>query len=318
MKILIIKTGALGDVVMATSLIKQIKDYHAKTPVWLLTSPPFESLFANWSGLNIKTFPRKGLMASLNTVRWIRKEKFSHIYDLQSSDRTMLLCALSGVHHCVGNHPHFPYRIHPKDKYTGQCHIVERMLDVISIAGIPASHQPPYLPASEQEKNKIQHWLKIKKLADTPFVILHAGSSPAHESKRWPYYHELGKILAEKGFQIIWVGTDDDAELNAQLSKDTGINATNEFSIIELAELGRHAKFAITNDSGPMHILSCSEIPVYAFFGPSNWQRNHAIGQRDRVFCPALLNKGPASETQDLKQISPAHVIARLDKDSLL
>jgi len=304
--------------VMATSLIKQIKDFHAMTTVWLLTSPPFESLFTNWNGLNVKVFPRKGMMATLNTVCWIRKEKFSHIYDLQSSDRTMLLCALSGVQHCVGNHQHFPYRIHPKDKYTGQCHIFDRMLEVITCAGIPAHHDSPFLPASEQDKSKIQQWLKINNLADTPFIILHAGSSPAHKNKRWPYYDQLGKVLTDKGLQIIWVGTDDDAALNAQLSGIAGIDASNEFSIIELAELGRYAKFAITNDSGPMHILSCSGIPVYAFFGPTNWKRNHAIGQEDRVFCPALLDSKPADEGQDLKQISLDHVIARLGADRLL
>ena len=318
MKILIIKQGALGDVVMATSLIKQIKDYHSKNTVWLLTSPPFESLFTNWNELNVKIFPRKGVMASLNTVCWIRKEKFSQIYDLQSSDRTGLLCALSGVRDCVGNHPHFPYRFHPKDKYTGQSHIFDRMLEIISSAGIPVSNQPPFLPASEMEKNKVLQWLKTNNIANKPFIILHAGSSPAHENKRWPFYHELGKALSDKGFQIIWVGTDDDAELNTHLSEIAGIDATNEFNILELAELGRHAKFAITNDSGPMHILSCSEIPVYAFFGPTNWKRNHAIGQKDRVFCPALLDKNHADKIQDLKQISLDYVIARLDEDRLL
>ena len=48
-------------------------------------------------------------------------------------------------------------------------------------------------------------------------------------------------------------------------------------------ELGRRARFAVTNDSGPMHVLSCAGIPLYAFFGPTSAARSHALGQRQRV-----------------------------------
>ena len=96
--------------------------------------------------------------------------------------------------------------------------------------------------------------------------------------------------MAASGYNIVWLGSDDDAAINALLSKARGIDATNAFTIFELIELGRHALLAITNDSGPMHVLACAGLPVYAFFGPTNWRRNHAIGQQDCVISLSKSN----------------------------
>jgi len=313
--ILIIKIGALGDVVMATSLVKQIQDFHSNDKVSLLTSIPFLALFENWEKLSVKAFPRKGIKASLDTIRWIRKQKFSRLYDLQSNDRTRVWCAVSGVSERVGNHLYFPYSIHPDDDYTGQCHIYDRMLDVLACAGIQPHKLPPYMPASNEEINKVNHWINENNISNSPFVILHGGSSANHKSKRWPYYEQLAQYLDKNGYTVIWIGASEDIELNNKLSKNIGINATNKFTISELTELGRHAKFAMTNDSGPMHILSGSGIAVYAFFGPTDWRRNHAIGQDKRVFT--LQNTGVtfSSSNKNLDRISLDHVIDRLISD---
>jgi len=306
--ILIIKFGALGDVVMATSLIKQIQDHHPEDTVHFLTSNQFVSLFENWNDLTVSAFPRRGFISTIKTIRWIRQKNFDRLYDLQSNDRTRLICALSRVKQRVGNHPFFPYNIHPEEKYTGQCHIFDRMLEVINCAGIQSKMAFPTLPASETEKNKISQWLQENSLEPESFVIMHAGSSPEHKNKRWPYYQELATKLKSKGYDTVWIGADADIDLNNSMCKIVGINATNLFNVVELAELGRYAKFAITNDSGPMHILSCSEIPVFAFFGPTYWKRNHAIGQGDNVF---------AATNGNLDQITVNQVINRLHSDGL-
>jgi ADP-heptose:LPS heptosyltransferase len=55
--------------------------------------------------------------------------------------------------------------------------------------------------------------------------------------------------------------------------------------IAQLAELARHARFAVTNDSGPMHACAAAGVPVFGLFGPSDWRRNHALGQRAHVLA---------------------------------
>jgi ADP-heptose:LPS heptosyltransferase len=320
--ILIIKLGALGDVVMSTSLIKQIQSCHSTDNLFLLTAKPFDTIFHNWGNLNIHTIERKGLKNSLRTVAWIRQNHFDSVYDLQSNDRTGLYCALSGITRRVGNHPRYPYNIHPEDSYQGQCHIYSRMLAVLESANIPVKPCTPSLPASEEEQLRIRTWLKENKLIDNNFIIIHAGGSKQHPEKRWPFYKQLATKLFAMDKMIVFVGGDDDLETNKQLSSIAGINASSMFTFSELAELGRHSSFAIVNDSGPMHILSCSGIPVYGLFGPTNWRRNHAVGQEGCVISAQtdgepLINNSPFRPVS-LAAISTNIILNRLSSDGVL
>ena len=316
--VLIIKLGALGDVVMSTSLIKQIQSFHSTDNLFLLTSENFHSLFHAWEDLNVQTIERKGFLNTLRTIIWIRKTHFAAVYDLQSNDRTGLYCAVSGISRRVGNHPRYPYNVHPEDAYRGQCHIYDRMLTVLKSAGITAKQCSPILPASNEEKQKISSWIRENKLIENNFIIIHAGGSRRHPEKRWPYYKQLAKIFLAQNKAIVWVGGDDDLEINNHLSSIIGINASNQFTFPELAELGRYCSFALTNDSGPMHILSCSGIPVYAFFGPSNWRRNYAVGQNEFVITRDLSIAGQNKSCQDLGQINVEDVVLILESSGLI
>lgn len=321
-KILIIKLGALGDMIMATSLIQQIQQHHADDEIWLMTSTAYRDIFANRENIRVIAFDRTGYSGFIKSLAWIRKNHFDRIYDLQSNDRTTILCGLSGVRQIVGNHPRFPYNYHPPDKYTGQCHIYDRMLQVLESAGIKASRLLPALMLNESEKNHVISWLKNENLVDRKFIIMHAGASKNHPEKCWPYFLELAVRLTEAGYIIVWIGSDDEADVNRENSKIAGIDASNIFSISEISELGKHAALAITNDSGPMHVLSCSGIPVYSFFGPTNWRRNHAIGQEKNILsCETLhitIKNDEGSACNQLSQISVDCVIERISQNGFL
>ena len=96
-KILIIKFGALGDIILATPLLRRILAHYQGAAVTLLTAPAFAPLFHDWPGLAVEAQPRHGLAAFWHTLRWIRSQGFSRLIDLQSNDRSGFLCALSGV-----------------------------------------------------------------------------------------------------------------------------------------------------------------------------------------------------------------------------
>lgn len=320
MKVLIIKLGALGDVIMATSLINTIQSHHHDDELVLMTSPPFAPLFAAWPKLGVQAFPRRGAM--LTALRWLRREGFQRAYDLQSNDRTSVLLAFSGIAERIGNHPRFPYHIHPDKPYRGQRHIFDRMNEVLAAAGLPAAPPQPQLPAPEDTRQRVLEWLVANGLTERSFAIMHAGASRQRANKRWPHFAELAGTISQRGMQCVWAGADDDRELNATLSARVGIDATNAFDILGLAELGRHACFAVTNDSGPMHVLSAAGIPVFALFGPSNWRRNHALGQRDRVIVSdalcAACQQNEADGHTCLSGITAATVVARIEQERLL
>lgn len=283
--VLVIKLGALGDVVMATPLLDAIARHHAADELALLTTPAFAPLFADWPRFRVISFARNGWRNNLAVLRWLRSSRFDRIYDLQGNDRTALWCALSGSRERVGNHNRFPYTHHPLDAWRGQCHIFERMCAVLASAGIRDIGERPLLPCNEAGQRKVNAWRQTYCADDARLVLLHAGASPSRPEKIWPHFAALAARLLGEGCVVVWLGAEPDRRRNAELAKGGGIDATGLFALDELAELARHARFAVTNDSGPMHVLSAAGVPVFGLFGPSDWRRNHALGQAGNVIA---------------------------------
>ena len=314
--ILIIKLGALGDAVMATGLIERILRHHAPRRCTLLTSPAYSRLFSSRPELALKTFDRSSLRSTLATVLWMRDRRFLRLYDLQSNDRTGVMCSLSGIPERAGNHPRYPYNIHPQSRYTGQCHIHTRMLEILDAAGLPADGITPCLYPPEADREMVYAWLQQRDLLDRKLVIMHAGASARRPEKCWPYFSELAVSLARRERMTLWIGGAEDKHANTELARTTGVDATAEFSLLQLVALASHAEFAVTNDSGPMHLLACSTIPVYGLFGPSDWRRNHAVGQADHVI--SLNREEPLFRATRLEELTAGHVLQQLEQDGIL
>lgn len=60
-KVLIIKLGALGDIVMSTPLVCAIKKQHLRSQIIILTAVQFGYIFENFDGISLKTFNRHSL-----------------------------------------------------------------------------------------------------------------------------------------------------------------------------------------------------------------------------------------------------------------
>ena len=284
-RILVIKLGALGDVVMATPLLDAIAQHHPHDQLELLTTPTFAPLFAAWPRYRVTSFARSGWRNNLAVLRFLRAGRFDRIYDLQANDRTALWCALSGSRERVGNHNRYPYTHHPHSPWRGQCHIFERMGAVLASVGINEVSARPLLPCDAAARHKVGAWRARHGLNNTPLVLLHAGASAGRPEKIWPHFAALAARLLAAGRAVVWLGAAPDQARNHQLARAGGIDATAAFTLPELAELGRHALCAVTNDSGPMHVLSASGIAVFGLFGPSDWRRNHALGQAAHVIA---------------------------------
>jgi ADP-heptose:LPS heptosyltransferase len=325
LKILIIKLSALGDVILATPFIQSIQRQHPGAEVHLLTTPPFAPLFKDWPGLKVAAFPRHGLINFLKAVRWLPQEQFDVCYELQANRRTGFLLSLSGIPCIVSNRTGFPATHSPKPPSGVDAYIFDRLNEVMVAGGLAPALPQPWLPIGEAGQAKVRTWLAQHGLQDRQFVVMHAFASARWQSKCWPYFGDLAQMLEAQGCRVVWIGAGTDAEGNRRLAQRAGIDATHQFSINELVELGRHSRFAVTNDSGPMHVLSCSGIPVYAFFGPTAWKQSHALGQEMHVLShpvpcsPCFLPQCPADKGHAcLANLSPQQVLDRLQADGVL
>ena len=326
-KILVIKLGALGDVVLALPHIACINAAHPDQQVVLLTAPEYLPLLTGLPGIEVVAFPRKGFLAMARLLRWLSGQRVAIVYDLQGSLRSRIMTRLTRAPVRIGGHADFAYTHAPAATAPLPLHAFDRLNHLLAVAGIEPAQSDWRLPGTPAAQSRVKEWLQVHGLTGQSLVLLHAGSSSRWPSKRWPaaYFRDLAQVLAGYGLHVIWTGGSDDAGLNRMLATTTGTDASGEFSYPELAALAVYAVFAVTNDSGPMHILAAAGLPVYACFGPTDWRRSHALGQENRVLtnpvsCSPCYLKSCPPERQHacLQGISPAKVIERLKMDGLL
>jgi ADP-heptose:LPS heptosyltransferase len=325
MKVLIIKLGALGDVVLSVPQLLRLVETHAGDRITLLTAPAYVELVYGLP-LQVVAFRRKGFIEMLRVVHWLLGQQFDVVYDLQGSLRSRMMTLLTQAGTRVGRSAGIAYT-HAPLAAMDRVHAFDRLNDVLVAGGVEAALPALRLPVSATTASRSTAWLQQHGLAGRPLVLVHAGSSRQWPAKRWDeaHYQALATALEARGFVVIWIGGEDERALNSRLASHAGVDATGAFSFAGLLALAGHAAFAVTNDSGPMHVLAAAGLPVYAFFGPTDWQRSHAPGQAARV----LVNPVPCSpchlqvclpqrQHACLRGITPGTVLARLEADGLL
>jgi heptosyltransferase-2 len=134
-------------------------------------------------------------------------------------------------------------------------------------AALPAEWPVPELtvPAAEA-----QAWRRAQALGTGAAVALAPGS--VGSSKRWTYYPEAARLLAEQGLDVWVIGGPGEKTIAQEIVaaggprvRDlTGTDLRN--GILAMAT----ASVAISNDSGLMHIAAALGTPTMGIFGPTS------------------------------------------------
>jgi ADP-heptose:LPS heptosyltransferase len=266
-RILVIKLGALGDFVQAMGPAAAIRAHHPGASIVLLTGAPFAALAWRapyFDDVWVDEKPRLFAPAALLALRRrLRTADFTRVYDLQTSDRSSFYYRLMGP----GRRPEWSGiargASHPHDNPRRDfMHTVERQAEQLGRAGIVATALPSVAWAAAD----------IARFAlPEPFVILVPGGAAHRPEKRWPVarYAALAQRIAARGIVPVVIGGADETELGAAIAARcaTACDLTGDTSLGEIVGLARHARRAIGNDTGPMHLLvaaGCSATVLYS------------------------------------------------------
>jgi len=107
-------------------------------------------------------------------------------------------------------------------------------------------------------------------------VVLVPGSAknPIRDDalRRWPleHYAELAKRIVADGRQVVLAGSPDDAWARGAFSDVDVVDAIGRTSLVELCGLMQHSDLVITHDGGPLHLALLAETRLIALFGPTS------------------------------------------------
>jgi ADP-heptose:LPS heptosyltransferase len=265
-KVLVVKLGALGDLIQALGPVPDIRRHHRGDRISLLTTAPYAD-FAAQTGLFDEVLvdprPRGFDLQSLFALRrMLRRGRFDRIYDFQTSDRTALYARLfwpgpmpewSGI--AAGcSHPH-------ANLARDRQHTMDRQAEQLLMAGIYPSTTAPRLPAIGTLPDIV---------AGRRFAMLIPGSSHHRPEKRWPAarYAELASRLQRSGLLPVVIGVAGEEEIGRTIR---GIcpdcaDLTGRTDLATLAALARAADITIGNDTGATHLAAAGGRPVVVLF----------------------------------------------------
>ncbi len=129
-----------------------------------------------------------------------------------------------------------------------------------------------------------------------PYAVLNVNAGPLARERRWPRRHftQLARSLLESyPFDVVLVGNRGERpyveQVEAQLnSPDRVRNLCGLTDLVQLASLLRDAALVISNDSGPVHLVSSFDVPVVAFYGPETPALYGPLSSRKLVFYQGL------------------------------
>lgn len=282
-KYLLIRLGAIGDIVLATAAIEAIFQAEPDSQIDLVCKARFAGLLtghpklANVHGFD-ETGRHKGLRGLLLFIHELSAKKYNFIVDLQNNPRSrMITLCLNAGKKIHWHKDTWRRRMLVWGQGRGKTYktVIQRYLAAVEQAGIKQPEAKPKLyPVADPSI----------KLPQGEFIAIAPG---AHwHTKRWPGYSELitkiGKPVLRTADlpnkrmdgkrEIVIVGDKNDRAIAEEIIKTSGANATNLCGLLDLAQLTyvlSQAKLLVTNDTGAMHIAEAAGTPVVAVFGPT-------------------------------------------------
>ena len=192
----------------------------------------------------------------------------------------------------------------------------------------------PKIQTSPDNQENIRR--KIKNLYpdfsdDHRLVLLNPNAGDMVAARRWPDEHFVAlaeKLLQNPRILIVLTGAPEERpkteRLAARLDSDRVLNLAGRTSLAELIDLYNQAHLLVTNDSGPAHFASLTNVPVLVLFGPETPRIFGPLGKNvESVYlgfacspCVSAYNQknSPCHDNRCLQEIAPEYIYQRAQR----
>jgi heptosyltransferase-2 len=251
-KILIIKLGAIGDVIRTTPIFTALKKKFPKAKIFWLTLTP-------------SVAPEQVdviLQYNIKDITYLKSLSFDYVYNL---DKDKEACALATAlkskvkkGFILKNGIPFPVDKEAEHKYlTGVFDDISKsntknyLEEIFEICGFEYHKEKYILSSFDQYSNSWDNIDKSKKV-----IGLNSGCGGRWTSRLWSdeNWTNLAKDLLNKNYEIIFLGGEQEDEKNKKFSQQTGGKYFGHFSLEKFINLVSQCELVVTGVTMAMHI----------------------------------------------------------------
>jgi ADP-heptose:LPS heptosyltransferase len=338
MRLLVIRTSAMGDVALTTPVLKGMREQYPEVELVLLTRSAYKPFFTSISGLELflpdLKMRHKGFAGLIRLFKDIsRNSQIDHVIDLHDVLRSKILrflFRLTGIPVAVLDKG----RSEKKSLISGKKkirlkHSVERYCDAFAKAGFPVvpSNGKWILPS-------VNVRLKNEFITDMKGG-LNIGVAPyaKHKLKMWPesYMISLLGMISESHVCRFWFfgGIEDSDKLSVLQTKVSGsTNLSGKLSLDQELLFMSKLDLMIAMDSSNMHMAALVGIKVISIWGGTDplagfgaWMQPDNFSIRipvEELTCRpcTIYGKGECKrgDFACMNWLTPEHVFQKIEK----
>ncbi len=305
---LVIRFGALGDMILTTPLLRALSERHG-CPVDLLTRGAVTpTIFQNLPFVGeVRTIEHRNGPYLFNpdqwsVVRWLRTYRDSPAYLLETNPKSTWLCRKAGIRNLIS-------------ALDVRRRVNEHTVDFQSRLGSYRSvgHREPFadykrgteLRISEQERVETDEWMDELGCSGHTYVVFQVGNRKAARSphqgahmKEWPDERWIGVMRGVletlRDARILMNGTENERALLERIARAAGdsriIPIAGRCTLRRLFAVIERAHSMISVDTGPAHAAAALNCPLVVLFGKTD-PRDNCPSSRS---SPVLVVTGPA------------------------
>jgi len=318
-KILIIRFGAIGDLLHSSEIFRSIKRKHPDIEIhYLTTKMPSQIIEHDCDIDKIILLESKKYKYLFELSKKLKKERYDLIINLQNSNRAKFLAFLIFAKKTVTYKKTF--KLHAVENFWQTAHKVFKDIEL--------RHELE-LKIPQETIDKIKTYIPV----DKKIVTINIFTSPTRQGRKWrkEYFKELAlKLIDKYNCSVVFSGAPDEAEelKDFENLSPNIIILAGKLSLMESCALYSISDVMISSDTGPLHLATGCEKPVcIGLFGAAPISRTGVWGEKHYAISADLpciacnrrkckIKKGQYNPCMDA--IKPETIFELIEKENLL
>jgi ADP-heptose:LPS heptosyltransferase len=289
-RILVFRPDHIGDAIMATAILRPLRERYPDSHIALCVGPWARDLFEDhpmineliiadlpwWSKVRKRLTNTSAALSPLELILRLRRHPFDLFLDVRGDLRHILIGIAGRSRHIIAyNRTGADAALSATVPYHYKEHEVVKAVRLLEPLGITVAEPRLFLPIRESSRASLAAKLLAAGAPPDPLSapLITLCPQTRVRVKEWPQEHweqlMRGLLAKDPAARIAVAG---DKSLAFTVPPDLAPRVILFPGVLTLPELGalfQRSSVIIGSDSAPLHLAACGETPIIALFGPT-------------------------------------------------